>query len=368
MLKLLHAADLHLCSPFAAFSPRAAAVARERQLTALAELFSRAVNEGAQMILLAGDVFDSPTPPPEGVARFFEIVGAQPVPVLVAPGNHDPLREGGVWRRGDLPANLHVFASAQMTCFDFPTLRTAVYGYGFTAESMPSPILGDGTGLLPDRVAILLAHGDLTSPLSPYAPIGAGQLERAGFSYAALGHIHRPSPPRRYGETVAAYSGFFAGRGFDETGMGQALFVEIEGGYVGTRVMPSGCDRFERLEADVTGAGDGANVVARLQALLREATLPPETAVRVELTGQVGLDCRVNMAALQPLGAGFALFEVRDLTVPVYDSAYLEKDPTLRGAFYRALLLRLQDGDSEVRAVAAAALRMGLAALSGGEV
>lgn len=368
MVKLLHAADLHLCSPLAAFSPRAAAARRERQFAALAALFSRAVDEGAQMILLSGDVFDAPTPPPDGVARFFAIVKAQPVPVLVAPGNHDYLREGGVWRRGDRPSNLYVFDTPQLACLDFPTLGTAVYGYGFTAENMPSPTLGDGTGRVADRVAILLGHGDLTSPLSPYAPIGAGQLERSGFAYAALGHIHRPAAPLRYGRTMAAYSGFFAGRGFDETGEGQALFVEIEGEYVGIRVLPSGCDRFERLEADVTGATDGAQIVARLQELLSEAAFPPETAVSAVLTGQVSPDCRVNRAALQAVGEGLALFEVRDRTVPLLDSAYLEKDPSLRGAFYRALLPRLTDGDGEVRALAAEALRMGLAALSGGEV
>ena len=368
MIKLLHAADLHLCSPLAAFSPRVAAARRERQFAALAALFAQAVARGAQMILLAGDVFDSPTPPPEGIDRFFAIVRAQPVPVLVAPGNHDPLREGGVWQRGERPANLHVFDSPQLTCLDFPTLGASVYGYAFTAENMPSPALGDGTGRAADRTTILLAHGDLNAPLSPYAPIGAGQLERSGFAYAALGHIHRPMPPCRYGRTVVAYSGFFAGRGFDETGAGQALFVEIEGEYVGTQCMHTACDRFERLELDCTGATDGAQIAVRLQERLREAAFSAETAVSVVLTGQVGLACRVNRTALQTAGEGFALFEVRDQTVPILDSGYLEKDPTLRGAFYRALLPRLTDGDGEVRALAAEALRMGLSALSGGEV
>lgn len=368
MLKLLHAADLHLCSPFAAFSPRVAAQRRERQFSALSALFERAVAQGVQMILLAGDVFDTPTPPPDGIARFFAVVKAQPVPVLVAPGNHDYVRVGGIWQRGDLPANLHIFTSAQLACFDFPTLRTAIYGYAFTAECMQAPNLGDGTALRADRTSVLLAHGDLTTPLSPYAPIGAGQLERSGFAYAALGHIHRPAPPRRYGRTLAAYSGFFAGRGFDETGVGKALLVEIEGEHIETQPILCDSDRFERSELDCTGAADGGEICCRLQAFLQEAAFPPQTAVCVVLTGQVGLDCRVNTNVLRALGEGLALFEVRDRTVPLPDGGYLEQDPTLRGAFYRALLPHLTDGDEEVRAAAAEALRMGLSALSGGEV
>ena len=41
---------------------------------------------------------------------------------------------------------------------------------------------------------------------------------------------------------------------------------------------------------------------------------------------------------------------------------------TLRGAFYRAILPRLSSADPDTRAIAADALRMGLAALAGKEV
>ncbi len=368
MLKLLHAADLHLCSPLAAFSPRVAAARRKGQFSALEALLTQAVGAGAQMILLAGDVFDTPTPPEDGVARLFGMLGAQPVPVLVAPGNHDRLLAGGVWNRADIPQNVYVFDSAQLTCFDFPTLRTAVYGYGFTAESMQAPNLGTPADLLPDRVSVLLAHGDLLSPVSPYAPIGAGQLERSGFDYVALGHIHKPMPARRYGHTVAAYSGFLMGRGFDEVGQGQALLVVIEGTHVGVTPLLCGADRFEIMELDCEGATDGADIKARLQKRLTEAALPAGTALRVILTGQVGADLRTDVPTLQAMGREFALFEVRDRTVPVPNAAYLEKDPTLRGAFYRALLPKLTSGDAEARALAAEALRLGMAALLGREV
>ncbi|MBQ8357737.1 MAG: DNA repair exonuclease [Clostridia bacterium] len=368
MLRFLHAGDLHLCSPLAQFAPRTAARRRERQFIALEGLFADAVDRGAQMILLAGDVFDSPTPDEDGAARFLSILKEQPVPVLISPGNHDYLREGGVWQRHALPDNVYLFDSPKLSCIDFPTLGTAVYGYAFTAETAQAPTLGLASDLLPDRISILLAHGDLLSPLSPYAPIGGGQLELSGFAYAALGHIHNPTPPRQYGRTLAAYSGFFAGRGFDEVGAGQALLVEIEGEHVGTTVLASTADTFQVRELDCTGAQNGEEVRARVRDFLLSEAIGNETALRLCLTGHVGLSCRPDPVALGALGEGFALFEVRDMTVPIFDGAYLAKDPTLRGAFYRALLPQLTDGDEETRSLAAEALRLGFAALSGREV
>ena len=174
MLRFLHAADLHLCSPLAAFSAEQAARRRGRQLDALKRLFDTAVSRGAQMILLAGDVFDSCHPDENGAARFFGICAELPVPVIVAPGNHDRYCEGGVWQRAMGAKNVYIFDNEALGCFDFPTLGAAVYGYAFRGETMAAPYLGSAADLRADRTAVLLAHADLLSPLSSYAPISAG--------------------------------------------------------------------------------------------------------------------------------------------------------------------------------------------------
>ena len=368
MLRFLHAGDLHLGSAAAAFAPRAAARRRERQLAALERLLDDAVDKGAQLFLFAGDVFDTPTPDADLAARFFALLGAQPVPTLIAPGNHDFYRAGGPWTSSAIPENVYIFDSPTLSCIDFPTLNASVFGYAFTGENMPSPTIGDGTKLIEGRTSLLLAHADITSPISPYAPITAGQLEASGFAYAALGHIHNPGEPRRFGGTVAAYSGFFAGRGFDETGAGGALLVEIEGSHTSITPLESTADRFERRTLDLTGACGGEEVRTRVAAYLAESELDDDTALRLSLSGNVGLACTPDTVALAALGERFALFEVVDETLPIFDAAYLEKDPSMRGAFYRAMLPRLTATDAETRATAAEALRLGFAALAGKEV
>lgn len=368
MLRILHLGDLHLCSAFAAFAPSEAAARRARQMAALDDLLKSGVTRGAQLVLFAGDCFDTPVPDPDFVERFFGMLAALPVPVVIAPGNHDYYRPDGLWNLFALPANVRLFRTPSLSYFDFPDLGATVYGYAFTAERAVVPPLSRAAELPPDRTAILLAHADMLSPLSPYAPLTAGALETGGFDYAALGHIHKPVEPRRVGRTTVAYCGFFAGRGFDECKNGGGRYVEIDKGAVRIEFIAAQADVFLTEQLDCTGAMSGEEVRARVAAYLGAAAYPAGTALRLTLTGEVGLACRPDPAALAHCGAALALFEVRDETLPVFDAGYLEKDPSLRGAFYRAMKPRLESADPEIRAVAAAALRDGFAALAGKEV
>jgi len=368
VFRFLHLGDLHLDSPFASFAAEQAAARRARQYEALEKLLQAGLDRGAQMVLIAGDAFDTPSPRPEAAARFFGILGALPVPVLIAPGNHDYYVAGGLWDSPARPQNVTVFTSPTLSAFDFAAWGVTVYGYAFLGESADAPDIGRAQNLREGRINLLLAHADLTSPLSPYAPISTAQLQHAGYHYAALGHIHKPLPVKKYGFTTTAYSGFFAGRGFDEVGPGGARLVEIEGRTVRENLLESGADSFELRALDCTGAAHGEDIRRAVIAYLEKEKFPPNTALRLLLEGDVGAECRADEAQLARLGEGLALFEVQDRTLPLYDAAYLEKAPTVQGAFYRALLPRLQSKSAEERELAAEALRLGLSALAGREV
>ena len=59
MLKILHAADLHLDSPFAGLTPERAAQRRQEQRELVRRLGELAEQEKVDLVLLAGDLFDS---------------------------------------------------------------------------------------------------------------------------------------------------------------------------------------------------------------------------------------------------------------------------------------------------------------------
>lgn len=59
MLRFLHAADFHLDSPFAALPARQAAARRRESRETLARLADYVNTHGIELVLLAGDLFDS---------------------------------------------------------------------------------------------------------------------------------------------------------------------------------------------------------------------------------------------------------------------------------------------------------------------
>lgn len=368
MPRLLHTGDLHLCSAMAAFPPQKAAERRERQWVALEKLLADAKTAGVDLLLFAGDVFDTVTQPRDAVRRFYGLLEDCGLPAVITPGNHDYYREGGFWDAATPPSNVALFCEERPQTVQFPALSLSVTGFAFRAENAPAPDLGTAADRDPDMTNVLLCHTDIYAAMSPYAPLTRRQIEGARFDAALFGHVHNPQPPCRIGGTVTAYCGFFAGRGFDELGPGHVNLIDISKNDIRITPVETAADRFVEASLDLTGATDGEDLRRRVAAYADEKNYPAGTALRLTLTGAVSPDCAANGASIERIFASLDLFEWRDETLPVLDAAYLEKEISPKGAFYRAMKKRLDTADPAEKAVAAEALRIGFAALAGREV
>lgn len=335
MVRILHAADLHLDSPFSGLSPELAAQRRklQRQLPGL--IVDLANGRGCDLLLLAGDVFDGTRVCPETVealARAFRRFRGR---VFVAPGNHDPYTDRSPWAMTLWPENVHIF-TGKPEAVTLPTCR--VWGGAFT-----SPQCFDG---LPkaevcDLPQIGVFHGD-PQPPGPYRHLTAEDLQTCGLDYLALGHIHKTCLPRKIGGTFVGWPGVTMGRGFDECGPCGVFYTELDGG-CRTEFLPLPGPRYETVTVPYgetpTLPADCENVICRLT-VTGEADDPDFDTLR---------------AALEPK---FLALELRDATTPVRDLWASCGDGTLRGLALSAL--RKQENTE----LAAAYL---LAALEGGD-
>ena len=96
MPKIIHAADFHLDSAFGGL-PTEKARERRRESRELIDRLARlAMEEKAEVLLLAGDLFDGERVFPETLERLGEALASLPCPVFIAPGNHDPDRKSVV--------------------------------------------------------------------------------------------------------------------------------------------------------------------------------------------------------------------------------------------------------------------------------
>ena len=142
MIRILHAADLHLDSPFNALSEEKAALRRREQRELLRSLARIRAEQNASLVLLSGDLFDSDSTWAETEELLRLTLSEMAVPVFIAPGNHDYYAANGRWARMRLPENVHVFTSPRLEAVELPEKGVRVWGAAFT-DTVSAPLLAD---------------------------------------------------------------------------------------------------------------------------------------------------------------------------------------------------------------------------------
>jgi len=354
-MKLLHVADLHLDAPFAALSAEKAALRRAEGRALLERLAALAREEEVDLVVIAGDLFDGKRVYRETLTAIAQTLASIPVPVLIAPGNHDPRVPGSPYETMEWPENVTIFRGEELEQVEFAELNCTVHGTAFTGPRKTRETLAGFS--VPDdgQIHIGLMHGDVGAN-SQYHPISLQSIADSGLDYLALGHVHAGSGLQKTGDTFWAYPGCAQGRGFDELGEKGCLIVEVEPGAVSARFCPLANRKYVEVEVDITTKEP---LEAASEALAQQA---PEDCVKLIFVGE--REERPNLAALERKLAGkvFAL-RLRDHTRPKSDLWEKAEEDTLTGAFLRLMKEQVEQGDE----TAALAADFGLAALEQGE-
>ena len=358
MIKILHTADLHLDAAFSSLSPRQAAQRRQEQRQMLMNIAELANDEECQIVLLAGDLFDSDNAYPDTTEAMIAAFSSCKAQIFIAPGNHDYLTSGCVYLSANWPENVHIFKENAIRSVELPSLGCRVYGAAFT--SMDACGLLDGFCAEDDGlVNLMVLHGDSVNAGSPNNAISKAQIAASGLDYLALGHIHMQSGLLKEGRTHYAWPGCPMGRGFDETGEKGVYIVQADKQSADVRFVPMHGKKYEILSV---AAGDDAR-----SAIL--AALPEDThndIYRIILTGEAA---EVSVAELhRALDERFFSVEFKNRTVPKRELWAQAQEDTLRGLFLRELKAKYDAADEEGKALYAQAARLGLDAMDGREV
>lgn len=375
MIKLIHAADFHLDSPFTGCDIRMAEMRREELRSTFVNFMMYAKEKQVDLLLLSGDIFDGDTLQPKTVdmvEREFRSLTERGTKIIIAPGNHDPYTKDGIWSKLKLPEGVIVFTSEKLSAVDFPEWNVTVWGYGFRTAVMTKNPFADGNYTLrSDRINILCGHGDLYAATGN-CPITPAQIRASGFDYLALGHIHKASGLQKEGESYYAYPGCPEGRDFGECGEKGALIAILEKENGKFRMESAfqrfGKRRYEILELDVSEFTRQEELLEQLKTDIRERGLDGDTLLRIRFMGQADPLLKLSEGALQPIASRLCALEVLNMTTPKGTEEDFLNDPTVRGEFYRLLLPILHDGSAEEKEIAAKALHYGLSALNGGDV
>lgn len=374
MIKIIHTADIHLDTPFSLYDPQKAQARRNELRGTLSSLMLFAKTEKADMVIIAGDLFDSGFVTKETLellnSQFSDNPGCK---FVIAPGNHDCASPKSPYQKAEFPPNVYIFLNPAISKFEFEDIGVDVYGWAFTGERMDENPIKGRISVNPERINILAAHADMGGKNSGNCPITAEDIAKSNCTYAALGHIHTGTEVHKAGETFFAYSGCLEGRSFDECGPKGAIICSFDRTENGNVVADFSYKRFcrrryEKYTADITGAESVGDVIAVIKSENIKHNISRETLLRVTLTGAVSPDVNLHTENITETDVGVFYLEIKDKTLPLYSYEILESDLSLKGALFRELLPKLKSDDENERELAKRALKYGLAALSGSDI
>ena len=358
MVKLLHAADFHLDSPYRSLNAQQARQRRQEGRSNLLRLTQFANAGDVDIVLLAGDLFDSGELYRETMEMLAKALGEIKGRVFIAPGNHDFWNPNGAYGKVQWPDNVHIFRRNAIEAVELPELNCVVYGAAFTQNECNENLLKDFHAPEDGRIHIMVLHGDVDGG-TRYNSFSHDEIAQSGLDYLALGHVHTFSGIQKAGNTAWAYPGCPEGRGFDECGEHGVIMGTVAKNDVDLHFVGFGQRRYEIITVDVTGR----DVMEALsEALDKKHT---ETDIyRILFSGETdvgGIDLSKIRDALE---SRFYQLELRDETRVAEDIWLRAKEDSLCGLFSRNLLRRKAEATTpEDFARIERAARFGLAAL-----
>jgi len=277
----IHAADLHLDTPFKGIrevAPFVADALREASLEAFDAIVDLALERDAAFLLVAGDVYDGAERGLRAQLRFRDglaRLAAASIASFVVHGNHDPVATGwsavGAW-----PDGVTVFGCDEVTVVPveregslLATVQGISYATSATTENLALRFARPaGPGL---HVGLLHCNVEgVATGYANYSPCTLDDLRRTGLDYLALGHIHQRrilAGGRGTGDPYVVYPGNSQARS-PRTGELEpkgAVVVHVSDGVV-DQVEFVACDRvrFAEVPVPVAELADLAELEERL--------------------------------------------------------------------------------------------------------
>lgn len=234
--RFLHAADLHLDTPFSGMSgvpDRLRRFLRESTFAAFDRLVRLAIREAVDFIVLSGDIYDASDSSLRAQLRLregWDKLGEHGIPVYLIRGNHDPLSSRRL--RMALPPHVTEFG-AQAESVTAVRRSDGQPVAVVTGISYMNPAVAENLSLQFRRepgsplyhIALLHANVEGQEGHDPYAPCSLGDLQASGYDYWALGHIHKRQILSEAPWVV--YPGNIQGRSLKETGPKGCYIVDV---------------------------------------------------------------------------------------------------------------------------------------------
>jgi DNA repair exonuclease SbcCD nuclease subunit len=196
---MLHTSDIHIAGD-------------DLSMESLRGVVTTALESAVDLVLIAGDLFDSSRVGDDAVAQTLGELRQLQSPVVVIPGNHDCVDAGSIYHRVDLTsAGDHVFFAGNPAGQElvFADLSLIIWARGIENHDPRNRPLAGYAVADPAWWRVVLTHGHYVErgePSNRSSQITQEEIGQLQCDYLALGHWHRFVDVSE-GDVTAFYSG-----------------------------------------------------------------------------------------------------------------------------------------------------------------
>jgi len=269
---------------------------------AFVRLIDLCLEERVDALLLAGDLYDGDQTSMKTARFLAEQLGrldAAGIRSFIIRGNHDACSR--ITRELVYPESVTLFrdrAGAVTIERGAGVMPLVIHGLSFARPQVPESLLSQYQPPVPGAINLGLMHTSLAGAAGhdPYAPCALVDLQRSGFRYWALGHIHKRFVVE--GACMVVMPGIPQGRDINEAGPKSVSLGTIhDSGAITLEERGTSLAQFERLTVDLDGITvwrDLVAVVGRALEQVRNGIVSDHLVARLHLGGTTPLAWRLR--------------------------------------------------------------------------
>lgn len=328
-MKFIHIADVHW-----GMNPDSDKPWSRERTQAIKDTFAEVIRQArlrdVDFLFIAGDLFHR-QPLLRDLKELNYLFSTIPgVRIVIIAGNHDRIRSNSALLSFTWSSNVTWLMDEEMTTVYFEDINTEVHGFSYHTAEITESRLNDIQAPNRPHIHVLLAHGGDAAHL----PLDKQALAGSGFSYTALGHIHKPEigPDHSW-----AYPGSPEPLDKTETGRHGMIVGEISPAtrrVTRLEFIPLAQAQYIPLIVNVTPATTNAELADRIAEEIHNRGT--ENIYRFRIRGMRDPDMEFDLEMLE---SRMRISEIVDESEPQYDFSQLFADhpSDMIGFYIRAL-------------------------------
>ena len=351
-MKFVHIADMHFDTSFTQLSnsENLGNLRRLEQKKVFKKVIEYIKNNNIEYFFIAGDLYEHNYIRESTIEYINNLFKEIPnTKIFITPGNHDPYLKNSFYNKFRWNDNVHIFGPniSVVNCGD-----VNIYGFGFDDFYYTNSELDSFELNNKSAINILITHATLNGTNNvekQYNAIQKYTLDRIGFDYVALGHIHKTNYDEKCniqkslnsfsykeGDSKIIYPGSTVSMGFDELGKHGMIVGEIQKN-LEPKIQFIKIDEKEFIEKEI----DVTNILSKEELIekINEELILDNQFAKIILIGKRNFE--IEIYELYKIIQNPRIIKIKNNTKINFNLEQISNQNTLKGLFAKEIYQKM---------------------------